>query len=292
MLRLAQSAASAFLFFALLSFAAAVVIAILLSFSQTQQNIHINGAIFESSSSFSSQVFNFLFRHHCCSYYFSCMLENHRQHSWACPCTHGISVQSICTLQSGLLSGGIFWSQPDLLLVSGQALGIIFRAELSRTVCTKRVMWHHCRSCDIVISLWLTHSLQTFASFSVRRSPVATQRTHLNDVTQLLLPGPGTLPICGSGLVTLGEFEIVLLRQNEAGIFLLPRAGDYQLVHCPGSKCSWRLYISWWGTAVFEVFPSGPSLCDCPASLSDVFLTWAACWVVASVKTFFQMHFV
>ena len=34
----------------------------------------------------------------------------------------------------------IFLSQPDLLLVSGQALGIIFRTELSRTVCTTRAM--------------------------------------------------------------------------------------------------------------------------------------------------------
>ena len=42
----------------------------LLSFSvfpQTQRNISINGAMLESSSSFSSQVFHFLFRLHYCS---------------------------------------------------------------------------------------------------------------------------------------------------------------------------------------------------------------------------------
>ena len=58
-LRFAQSAAPAFLFFALLSFAAAVVVAIFLSSSQTQRNISINGAMLESSSSFSSHVLHF-----------------------------------------------------------------------------------------------------------------------------------------------------------------------------------------------------------------------------------------
>ena len=58
MLRFAQSAASAFLLFTLLSLAAAVVIAFFLNFSQTQRNISINGAMLESSSSFSSQVFH------------------------------------------------------------------------------------------------------------------------------------------------------------------------------------------------------------------------------------------
>ena len=57
---LAQSAASAVLFFARLSFAAAVVVAIFLVFSQTQRNISINGAMLESSSSFSSQVFHII----------------------------------------------------------------------------------------------------------------------------------------------------------------------------------------------------------------------------------------
>ena len=54
-------------------------------------------------------------------------------------------------------------------------------------------VWHHCQPCDIVISLWLTPSLQNYALNLVRRSPVATHRTHLNDVTQHLLPGPGTV---------------------------------------------------------------------------------------------------
>ena len=34
------------------------------------------------------------------------------------------------------------------------------------------------------------------------------------------------------------------LRENVPGISLLPRAGGYQLVHRPGSKCPLRLYIS------------------------------------------------
>ena len=59
MLRFAQSAAFAVLFFALLSLAAAVIIAILPNLSQTQRNITIKGAMHESSSSFSSQVFHF-----------------------------------------------------------------------------------------------------------------------------------------------------------------------------------------------------------------------------------------
>ena len=55
------------------------------------------------------------------------------------------------------------------------------------------LLWHHCRTCDIAISPWLTPSLQNFASVLVRRSSVATQRTHLNDVTQHILPVPGTV---------------------------------------------------------------------------------------------------
>ena len=38
------------------------------------------------------------------------------------------------------------------------------------------------------------------------------------------------------GLVTFGEFGLVTLRENVLGIFLLSRAGGYQLVHGPGSK--------------------------------------------------------
>ena len=101
-----------------------------------------------------------------------------------------------------------------------------------------------------------------------------------------------------SGLVTLalGEFGLVPLRENVPGIYMLHRAGGYHLVHCPGSECARRLYIPWRGTAVASMVkpwsPSGPSLCDCPASLSDVFLTWAAFWVVASIKAFLQVHLV
>ena len=80
MLRFTLSAASAFLFFARLSFAAAVVIVVSLVFSQTQRNISINGAMLESSSSFSfSGLPFFLFRHHCYFCCFSCVLVNRRQ---------------------------------------------------------------------------------------------------------------------------------------------------------------------------------------------------------------------
>ena len=44
--------------------------------------------------------------------------------------------------------------------------------------------------------------------------------------------------ICGYGLVTLDEFGVVTLRENVPGIFMLPRAGGYQLVHGPRSKRS------------------------------------------------------
>ena len=52
--------------------------------------------------------------------------------------THGISVQFFCMLQCGLLSGRIFWIQPDLQLIYGKALGIFLVTDLSRTVCTTR----------------------------------------------------------------------------------------------------------------------------------------------------------
>ena len=52
-------------------------------------------------------------------------------------------------------------------------------------------MRHHCHLCDIVISLWLTPTLQKFAHVLVRRLLVATQRTHLYDVALLILSEPG-----------------------------------------------------------------------------------------------------
>ena len=54
----------------------------------------------------------------------------------------------------------------------------------------------------------------------------------------------GIVPICGYGLVTLGEFGAVALRENIPGIFLRLRAGGYQLVHGQGSQCSWSLHLS------------------------------------------------
>ena len=53
-----------------------------------------------------------------------------------------------CTLQGDTLSGRFFGIQPDLLLVFGQALGIIFRTELSRIVCTTQVMSKSGGSCS------------------------------------------------------------------------------------------------------------------------------------------------
>ena len=57
--------------------------------------------------------------------------------------------------------------------------------------------WHHCHTCDIVISSWLTPLLRKFAPILVRRSPVAmhwsSSRPRKCDV----------VPNCGSGLVIL-----------------------------------------------------------------------------------------
>ena len=83
---------------------------------------------------------------------------------------------------------------------------------------------HHCQPYDIVIFLWITPSLQKFyaAHFSIC----------------FLVVDPSTqvwyVPICGYGLVTLGKFEVVPLREIVPGIFMLPRVGGYQLVHGPG----------------------------------------------------------
>ena len=48
----------------------------------------------------------------------------------------------------------------------------------------------------------------------------------------------GFVAICGYGLVTFDEFGIVTLRESVPGIYMLLRAGGYQLVHGPGSKRS------------------------------------------------------
>ena len=82
----------------------------------------------------------------------------------------------------------------------------------------------------------------------------------------------GVVTICGYGLTTLDE--IGFFGRACSGIFVLLRAGGYQLVHGPGSKRSWSTAVT------FMLKPwslSGLSLCVCPASLSDVFLTGATC---------------
>ena len=38
--------------------------------------------------------------------------------------------------------------------------------------------------------------------------------------------------------MTLDEIGVVILREDVPGIYILPRAGGQQLVHCPGSKRS------------------------------------------------------
>ena len=48
----------------------------------------------------------------------------------------------------------------------------------------------------------------------------------------------GVVTICGYGLVTIDEIGVVILRKHVPGIFLLPRAGGYQLVHGPGAQRS------------------------------------------------------
>ena len=54
--------------------------------------------------------------------------------------TRGISAQSFCTSQSGVLSGMSFWILPDLPLVFGRVVDIILRAVLSRKVCKTLAM--------------------------------------------------------------------------------------------------------------------------------------------------------
>ena len=74
-------------------------------------------------------------------------------------------------------------------------------------------LWHHCHPGNIVILLWLTHSLQNCAQ---HKRPLA-----------------GTIHS-----VVIDEFGGVPLRENVSCIFMLLRAGGHQLVHGPGSMCS------------------------------------------------------
>ena len=86
-------------------------------------------------------------------------------------------------------------------------------------------LWH-----SVFVS-WLTLSLQKFALVLVRLSPVASYWGSIR---------PRKFVVLNSmyGLVTLGEFGVVFLRENVPGIFMLLRAGGYHCVHGPGSKCS------------------------------------------------------
>ena len=85
----------------------------------------------------------------------------------------------------------------------------------------------------------MTPLLHNFALILVRLSPVATQRALLHDLSQHVLPLAGTVHTSMvSGLVTIGEFGGGPLRENVPGIYMLPRAGGYQLAHGPGSKRS------------------------------------------------------
>ena len=50
------------------------------------------------------------------------------------------------------------------------------------------------------------------------------------------------VPSCGSGLVTLGEFGIVPLRENVPGFFMLPCAGGSHFVHGLGLEFPEELF--------------------------------------------------
>ena len=80
----------------------------------------------------------------------------------------------------------------------------------------------------------------------MRWSPVATRRTHMNDVPQHMdvLPGHGTVrphkygivTLRGYGLATLGEFGLVTPRDYVPGIYIPHRTRGCQLVNGSGSK--------------------------------------------------------
>ena len=120
------------------------------------------------------------------------------------------------------------------------------------------LLWHHGILGNIVILVWLTHSLQNFA----QRIRSFSGTVHFGTV---LCP-----------CVVNGEFGCVLLRENVSGI-LLPRAGGHQLVHGPESKCS-RKNISTMMehscTSMVKAWShSDPSLSpQLSCSLSNVFL--------------------
>ena len=99
-----------------------------------------------------------------------------RLHEINCRCPHFDSPlmallfnQSVCCKVVCCLVR-FFWSQPDLLLVSGQALGIIFCTELSRTICATRAMnksggnYSHFSCVSLLSSL--SSSLQAWIPFS------------------------------------------------------------------------------------------------------------------------------
>ena len=93
-------------------------------------------------------------------------------------------------------------------------------------------VWHLCCSWrhrdSFVVDAFATKVYSWYGGHpSLRNVHICMNRPHKYDV----------VPICGSGLVTLGEFGVGPLRENVPSIFLLHRTGGYQLVHGPGPKC-------------------------------------------------------
>ena len=79
--------------------------------------------------------------------------------------THGISVLSYCMLQCGLLSGRIFWIQPDLQLIYCQALGTFLITDLSeqfaqREQWANRAVVAHIFHVSFLVNHFFRHFLQ------------------------------------------------------------------------------------------------------------------------------------
>ena len=118
-------------------------------------------------------------------------------------------------------------------------------------------LWHHCHPDDIVILWWLTRSLQNFAQ-------------HIRPFAGTVHSGMESYPS-----VVLVNLEVYLFGRTFpvslcCPVQVVPISYTVQDRSVP-EDCSYR-----WGTAVTKMVkpwsPSDPSLCNCPASLSDVFL--------------------
>ena len=86
-------------------------------------------------------------------------------------------------------------------------------------------MWHHCRPRGIVIFF----VVNTFASQFCFSLGTAVTRLHVLEPPHKF----DGVPCCEFGLVSLGGFGIVPLRENVPAFFLIPHAGGSHLVLGP-----------------------------------------------------------